>query len=212
AEPCPCGDLVHLDVLAVLGEQLGGRVEHGFAVASRVRAQRAFSSGHEFTVVDRGLFTTYIRNRNSGSAYGGIMIVVTTPTGRIGRELITRLLDHDAEVRVIVRDAARLDAETRARVEVVEGSHADGAALDRALVGADALFWLVPPNPAAPSAEEHYLDFARDGAAGIRRHRVGHVVAVTSAGHGWTAPAGVLSAAFAMDAELRTSGAAYRAV
>jgi len=140
------------------------------------------------------------------------MIVVTTPTGRIGRQLITRLLEQEAAVRVIVRDAAQLGAETRARVEVVEGSHADGAVLDRALVGADALFWLVPPNPAAPSAEQHYLDFARVGAAAIRRHGVGHVVAVTSAGHGWTAPAGVLSAAFAMDAELRTSGAAYRAV
>lgn len=140
------------------------------------------------------------------------MIVVTTPTGRIGRQLVSLLLEQDADVRVIVRDASQLDDEIRARVEVVEGSHADAAVLDLALPGADALFWLVPPNPAAPSAEEHYLDFARAGVAAIRHHGVGHVVAVTSAGHGWTKPAGVLSAAFAMDAELRTSGAAYRAV
>ncbi|MDQ0615086.1 uncharacterized protein YbjT (DUF2867 family) [Microbacterium sp. W4I4] len=140
------------------------------------------------------------------------MIVVTTPTGRIGRQLITRLLEQEAAVRVIVRDAAQLDTDIRARVEVVEGSHADAAVLDLALPGADALFWLVPPNPAAPSAEQHYLDFARAGAAAIRRHGVAHVVAVTSAGHDWTTSAGVLSAAFAMDAELRTSGAGYRAV
>ncbi|MEV7805491.1 NAD(P)H-binding protein [Microbispora sp. NPDC088329] len=140
------------------------------------------------------------------------MIVVTTPTGRIGSQLVRQLLDQDKEVRVIVRDASRLDDTVRERVEVVAGSHDDPAVLDKALPGAEALFWLVPPNPRAPSAEEHYLGFARAGAAAIARHEVGHVVGVSSAGHGWPAPAGVLSAAFAMDAELRTSGAAYRAL
>ncbi|MFH9354523.1 hypothetical protein [Kitasatospora sp. NPDC017646] len=50
------------------------------------------------------------------------------------------------------------------------------------------------------------------GAAAVARHDVGHVVGVSSAGHGWPVPAGVLSAAFAMDAELSASGAAYRAL
>lgn len=140
------------------------------------------------------------------------MITVTTPTGQVGRQLISLLLHRDEAVRVIVRDASRLDASVRERVEVVEGSHADAAALGKALTDTDALFWLVPPNPAASSAQEHYLDFARAGAAAIRRHGVGHVVAVSSAGHGWTEAAGVLSAAFAMDAELAASGAAYRAL
>ncbi len=140
------------------------------------------------------------------------MIVVTTPTGRIGRALVRLLLDRGEEVRVVVRDASRLDGEVRERVAVVEGAHDDPAVLDRALPGADALFWLVPPNPAAPSAEAHYVGFARAGAAAVARHGVGHVVGVSSAGHGWTKPAGVLTAAFAMDAELAASGAAYRAL
>ncbi|MET8849009.1 NAD(P)H-binding protein [Amycolatopsis sp. NPDC004625] len=140
------------------------------------------------------------------------MIVVTTPTGKIGRRLVRRLLDGGSKVKVVVRDAARLDDDVRERAEVVEGSHDDPAVLDAALPGADALFWLVPPNPAAESAEAHYLAFARAGGAAVRRHGVGHVVAVSSAGHGWPRPAGVLSAAFAMDAELRRSGAAHRAV
>ena len=38
------------------------------------------------------------------------------------------------------------------------------------------------------------------------------VVGVTSAGHGYARPAGVLSAAFAMDERLAASGAAYRAL
>ncbi|AJE43604.1 hypothetical protein CP978_29265 [Streptomyces nodosus] len=140
------------------------------------------------------------------------MIVVTTPTGQIGSRLLGQLLDQDKEIRVIVRDASRLDDSVRERVETIDGSHDDPAVLDRALPGAEALFWLVPPNPQAPSAEVHYLHFARAGAAAIARHEVGHVVGVSSAGHGWPTPAGVLSAAFAMDAELGTSGAAYRAL
>ncbi|MEV5943306.1 NAD(P)H-binding protein [Streptomyces sp. NPDC051994] len=140
------------------------------------------------------------------------MIVVTTPTGQIGSQLLRQLLDQDKEVRVIVRDASRLDHSVRERVETISGSHDDPAVLNKALPGAEALFWLVPPNPQAPSAEAHYLRFARAGAAAIARHEVGHVVGVSSAGHGWPAPAGLLSAAFAMDAELSKSGAAYRAL
>ncbi|MBE3013583.1 NAD(P)H-binding protein [Microbispora sp. NEAU-D428] len=140
------------------------------------------------------------------------MIVVTTPTGQIGSQLVRQLLDQDKEVRVIARDASRLDDTVRERVETIDGSHDDPAVLDKALPGAEALFWLVPPNPQAPSAEEHYLGFARAGAAAVARHDVGHVVGVSSAGHGWPTPAGVLSAAFAMDAELGKSGAAYRAL
>jgi uncharacterized protein YbjT (DUF2867 family) len=140
------------------------------------------------------------------------MIVITTPTGQIGSRLAARLLDRGEAVRVIVRDPARLGARVRARAEVVEGSHRDPVVLDRALPGASALFWLVPPDPRAASAEAHYLAFARAGAGAIRRHAVGHVVGVSSAGHGWPRPAGLLSAAFAMDAELKRSGAAYRAL
>ncbi|MFH9657036.1 NAD(P)H-binding protein [Streptomyces sp. NPDC017248] len=140
------------------------------------------------------------------------MIVVTTPTGQIGGRLVRRLLDRDEQVRVVVRDAARLDDTVRERVETVEGSHDDPAVLDKALPGARALFWLVPPDPRAAGAEEHYLRFARAGAAAVARHGVGHVVGVSSAGHGWPAPAGLLSAAFAMDAVLGDAPAAYRAL
>ncbi|PWH07029.1 hypothetical protein DEO23_06760 [Brachybacterium endophyticum] len=140
------------------------------------------------------------------------MIVVTTPTGQIGSQVVQELLERGEGVRVIVRDPARLASEVRSRVEVVEGSHDDPAVLDTALGGADALFWLIPPGSTAPSAEAHYLGFARAGAAAVARNGVTRVVGVTSAGHGWPHPAGVLSAAFAMDEVLRSSGADYRAL
>lgn len=140
------------------------------------------------------------------------MIVVTTPTGQIGRTLVRQLLDRESKIRLIVRDPSRLDDTVRESAEIITGTHDDPVVLDQALPGAQALFWLVPPNPQAPSAMEHYLHFARAGAAGVRRHGVGHVIGVSSAGHGWPKPAGVLSAAFAMDTELAASGAAYRAL
>lgn len=140
------------------------------------------------------------------------MIVVTTPTGQIGSQVVQKLLERESEIRVIARDPSRLDADVRRGVDVIEGSHDDPSVLDAALSGADALFWLIPPNPFAPSAQEHYVTFARAGAAAVERHRVGRVVGVTSAGHGYPHQAGVLSAAFAMDDVLRSSGSAYRAL
>jgi uncharacterized protein YbjT (DUF2867 family) len=138
--------------------------------------------------------------------------VITTPTGQLGSQVLGRLLKGKDPIRVIVRDSSRLDAGIRGRVQVIQGSHHDPAVLDEALTGVDSLFWLVPPGVDGPNAETRYLGFARPAAEAIRRHGVTHVVGVSSAGHGWPARAGVLSAAFAMDAAIESSGAAYRAL
>lgn len=53
------------------------------------------------------------------------MIVITTPTGQIGRQVLDKILDGGEPVRVIARDPSRLDPQTRERVEVVQGSHDD---------------------------------------------------------------------------------------
>ena len=140
------------------------------------------------------------------------MLVITAPTGQIGKQVLSLLLDRQDPIRVIVRDPIRLDPGVRDRVEIVQGSHDDPAVLSRALKGADGLFWLVPPGVGGSSTEERYLGFTRPAADAIRRHGVPHVVGVSSAGHGWTTRAGVLSAAFAMDAEIERTGTAYRAL
>ncbi len=139
------------------------------------------------------------------------MVVITTPTGQIGKQLLGRLLDRQERIRVIVRDPMRLDAAVSSRVEIVRGSHDDPAVLSRAVDGADGLFWLVPPGVTGISTEQRYLDFTRPVADAIGRCGVRHVVGVSSAGHEWPTRAGVLSAAFAMDAEIELTGTAYRA-
>ena len=47
------------------------------------------------------------------------MIVVTTPTGKIGSQVIPHLLAAKESVRFVVRDASRLAPEVRANVDVV---------------------------------------------------------------------------------------------
>ena len=141
------------------------------------------------------------------------MIVITTPTGEIGHQVLDRILDSGQAVRVIARDPSRLPERVRARAEVVRGSHGDVGVITKALAGADRLFWLVPPPPFSHpgSAERYYLDFTRPACEAIRGLGVG-VVGVTTLGHGYQGKAGMLSAALAMDELIEGTGAAYRAL
>ena len=92
------------------------------------------------------------------------MIVITAPTGLIGHQVLDNVLDGGEAIRVIVRDPAKLPSHVRERVEVVEGSHGDRDAVDRAFDGADSVFWLVPPDPNAESVEAAYVGFSRPAA------------------------------------------------
>ena len=141
------------------------------------------------------------------------MIVITTPTGDIGRQVLDRVLDSGQAVRVIARDPSRLPQRAHARAEVVPGSHGDADAITRALAGADRLFWLVPPPPFSHpgSAERYYLDFTRPACQAIRGLGAG-VVGVSTLGHGYQGKAGLLSAALAMDKLIEGTGTAYRAL
>ena len=88
------------------------------------------------------------------------MIVLTTPTGLIGHQVLKNVLDKGEPVRVIARDPSKLPAEVLKRVDVVQGSHADPAVVNKAFRDADAVFWLVPPDPQATSVEAAYVDFS----------------------------------------------------
>jgi uncharacterized protein YbjT (DUF2867 family) len=143
------------------------------------------------------------------------MIVVTTPTGQIGREVVARLLDARGDsvpVRVIVRDPAALAPQVRERVEVVQGSHADPAVLKEACQGADRVFWLVPPSPGAESGEAHFRAFTEPLCEVIATHGIERVVAVSTLGRGVARNAGLISASLAMDETIAATGVHYRAL
>jgi uncharacterized protein YbjT (DUF2867 family) len=146
------------------------------------------------------------------------MIVVTTPTGAIGRQVLQHLLDNGERgerVRVIARDPARLPAHTRQRVEVVQGSQDDPDVVEQAFTGADSVLWVVPPNFQAPSVEAAYLDFTRPACHAIQRRGVKRVVAVSALGRGVTANggnAGLVSASLAKDDLIAATGVHFRAL
>jgi uncharacterized protein YbjT (DUF2867 family) len=146
------------------------------------------------------------------------MIVITTPTGDIGSQVLRTLLEHAPshreELRVIVRDPAKLSDSVRERVDVVPGSHRDAEVVDRAFAGADAVFWLVPPDTQAPTLEDAYCGFSRAAAQAFVAHGVGHVVGVSALGRGTPVAgrAGMVTASLAMDDLIASTGVAYRAL
>ncbi|MGW1619672.1 NAD(P)H-binding protein [Streptomyces sp. NPDC002172] len=145
------------------------------------------------------------------------MIVITAPTGNIGRHLLSRLLESapaaGGELRVIVRDPARLPDAARGRVEVVTGSHGEAGVLDRAFEGADAVFWLVPPD-ASLTPYDAYSAFTLPAVKALTAHGVGHVVGVSALGRGTPLAdrAGLVTASLAMDDLIAGTGVAYRAL
>ncbi|HEV2566334.1 MAG TPA: NAD(P)H-binding protein [Microvirga sp.] len=142
------------------------------------------------------------------------MIVVTTPTGSIGRQVLAKLLGSGVRIRVIARDPSRLPQQVLDRVEVIKGSHGDAEVVDRAFEGADAVFWLPPPNPYAESLEAVYVDFARPACEALRRCGVGHVVGISALGRGtpMASRAGLVTASLAMDDQIAGTGVNYCAL
>jgi uncharacterized protein YbjT (DUF2867 family) len=142
------------------------------------------------------------------------MIVITAPTGNIGHQVLNKVLAGDRPVRVIVRDPAKLPADVRDRVEVVQGSHGDPEVVARAFKGADALFWLKPGTPQAASADDAYVGFTRPAAEAIRSQGVERVVDVSALGRGtaYADRAGYVTASLAMDDLIAGTGVAFRAL
>jgi uncharacterized protein YbjT (DUF2867 family) len=142
------------------------------------------------------------------------MIVITTPTGLIGHQVLENLLDSGEALRVITRAPSRIPADARERVEVVGGSHGDPDVVDEAFADADAVFWLVPPHANAESVEAAYVDFTRPAAEAFKRHSVRRVVGISALGRGtpWAPHAGYVTGSLAMDDLIASTGVSYRAL
>ncbi|WP_042393079.1 NmrA family NAD(P)-binding protein [Streptacidiphilus carbonis] len=143
------------------------------------------------------------------------MIVITAPTGSVGSGVVGNLLGGDEPVRVVVRDPARLAPQVREQAEVVVGSHSEADVVDRAFEGADSVFWLVPPNPRAPTLLDHYTGFSRAACDAFKNHGVERVVVVSALGRGFPGcaeNAGLVSASLAMDDAIAATGVGHRSL
>jgi len=142
------------------------------------------------------------------------MIVVTTPTGNIGRQVLLNLLKSSEPIRVIACDPSRLPSQTRGRIEIAQGSHGDIAVVDRAFAGADAAFWVVPADHHTESVEAAYVDFTRPAFDAFQKCGVRRVVGVSALGRGTALAgnAGHVTASLKMDDLIVSAGMSYRAL
>lgn len=136
------------------------------------------------------------------------MIVVTTPTGQIGQQVLDNVLDSAEAIRVIARDPSRLPQRVRERVEVVQGSLTDIGVVADAFAGVDSVFWLVPPNPHAESVEGHMLDFTRPLCEALTSQGVRHLIYISGLGR----KAARDAAGLAVDDLITSTGVSYQAL
>jgi uncharacterized protein YbjT (DUF2867 family) len=109
-------------------------------------------------------------------------IAVTTPTGNIGSRVAQRLLEAGADVTLLVRSASKVEDLVRAGAKVVEGTLEDSDFVARATEGAEALFWLTPPNMTVSSLRLWRRGLAANAREAVRRNGIGHVVHLSSIG------------------------------
>lgn len=109
-------------------------------------------------------------------------IVVTTPTGNIGRRVVEKLLAAKADVTVFVRDPSKLDPAVRSRVTVATGTLEDAEALTKATKGANELFFVVPPNYSTTAWREWQRQLGLNAAQAIRANKIPRVVLLSSFG------------------------------
>ena len=138
-------------------------------------------------------------------------ILVTTPSGKIGRKVLGELLAPEFTVRVMTRDPARLPREILDQVEAVPGSTDDPAALRRALNGVEALFWCVPTESIRETnVRGHYERFAGAASKAVRQAGTPRVVSISAGGKTLERNAGRVTGLQAMENILNQSGAAIR--
>ncbi|GHD20661.1 NmrA family NAD(P)-binding protein [Nocardiopsis kunsanensis] len=108
-------------------------------------------------------------------------IVVTTPTGNVGSRVVRLLLQAGMRPTLLLRDPDRIDAHTRARVDLVQGDQGDVDAVLRATRGADRLFWVDPPTPDDDPVAGH-ARMGANAARAVSENGIGHTVFLSSVG------------------------------
>lgn len=109
-------------------------------------------------------------------------IVINTPAGHVGRIVADQLLQVEEDIVIISRHPAKVADMVGRGARLEEGSIDDPSVLDRALQGADALFWLTPPAYARPDFIDWASRTAQAAANAVKSNGVKRVVLISSAG------------------------------
>ncbi|MFI1103827.1 NAD(P)H-binding protein [Streptomyces melanogenes] len=134
-------------------------------------------------------------------------IVVTTPTGHVGSRVVRLLLQAGVRPRVLVRDPARLDEETRARVDVRQGDLTDAAFVRASVAGTRTVFWVDPTPHTTADPIETSLRTAAPLAEAARAGEVRRVVLLSSIGAEKRHGVGHIDALAGIEEQLDATGA-----
>jgi uncharacterized protein YbjT (DUF2867 family) len=110
------------------------------------------------------------------------MYVVTGATGNTGSVVAEKLLSNRQHVRVVGRDAKRLERFTSQGAEGFVADVTDAAALTKAFTGADAAYLLIPPNLSAPDVTGYQRQVAEALASAVERSGARYAVVLSSFG------------------------------
>jgi uncharacterized protein YbjT (DUF2867 family) len=110
------------------------------------------------------------------------MIVITGATGHTGKIVAEQLLAKGEKVRVIGRDAGRLQPFAQNGPEAFVGSADNPASIEKAFEGATAAFLMIPPTMEKPSFRAFQDQVSDAYAAVISKSRVPCVVTLSSIG------------------------------
>ena len=110
------------------------------------------------------------------------MYAIIGASGNTGKVVAGKLLAHGEKVRVIGRDAGRLQHLVQKGAEAFVANAADAAALTQAFSGAKAVYLMIPPNPSHPSVREDQERVSDAMVAAVKNAGVEYTVVLSSIG------------------------------
>ena len=110
------------------------------------------------------------------------MYVITGATGNTGGVVAEKLLAKGAKVRVIGRDAKRLERFTQKGAEAFVADVTDANSLEKAFTGATAVYAMIPPSLGAPDVPAYSAAVSDALAAAIKNSGAKHAVVLSSYG------------------------------
>ena len=135
------------------------------------------------------------------------MFTIFGANGNTGSIVANRLLDAGKRVRVVARDASKLEALRARGADVLTADVLDADQVKAALAGAEAAYLLIPPDLQSSDVIARAKKISANYAAGIRANHVKNVVLLSSVGADLPAGTGPIVTAHHAEQALASSGA-----
>ena len=110
------------------------------------------------------------------------MFTIFGANGNTGSIVAHRLLDRGKKVRVVARDAKKVEALRARGAEIFVGDVTDAAQVTAALAGAEGAYLLVPPDMGSQDLVGRGKKIIANYTAGLRANNVPHAVYLSSVG------------------------------